>query len=67
MSSYFQGHCDYCGEDKSVQYISEGDAVRTRDAEDKIRRAVERFTGRPITGFPKLCSECFVEIATRKD
>jgi hypothetical protein len=67
MSSYFDGQCDYCGEDKSVKFIMEGDAVRTKDAEDKIRKAVEGFTGRPIVGCPKLCSECFVKIARRKD
>ena len=31
-----------------------------RETEDKTRKAAEGFTGRPITGFPKLCSECFV-------
>jgi hypothetical protein len=58
-----KGQCDFCGKTRPVQYIRARDAVRTEDAEYKIRQAVESKTGRSVVGFPKLCSECFVEIS----
>jgi len=64
-SPYFEGKCDYCGKNKRVQLIAEGLSVTTREVEYAIRDIVETRKLEKISGFPKLCSDCFIEISKR--
>ena len=52
--------CDRCGRtrDDVRIFAAQGDRIRTREGEDRLRDYLETLTGEHIGGFPKLCGDC---------
>ncbi len=54
--------CSVCGTTKNVKIVQHLATVKTREEENRIRRIVERQSGKHIKFFPFLCPEHLKEV-----